>query len=311
MSEKVKNKLVMVNSFKGGTGKTSVALAQCIHNWKVSTVRKADEDSETDRYKNIYFIDIDRLGTSLAYSLFPEGEKIHYFEEYPEKDFETVCNEVKLVPAGDCNFYAVLLNPVARRKQDYVTHGRMQQHVNIANSIFVSHLLSFMEKCIKQEENSLFVIDCSPGLSDMEVILLDKFYSKKKSWNLSMEELYVTTFDSSQIRKTIECLNDNHDLLFREKRQVSIVLNDLYNCKAIKGNGEDSFFFEWKKTAGKILEKLKDNKDVKIRFKQYEAGQMKSCIIGNERVISNNIDAYVLQQEYWDGYISADRKDGE
>ena len=69
MSDKKKNKIIMVNSFKGGTGKTSVALAQCVHNWRTKNT-----------YDNIYFLDIDRLGTSLAYILLPESEKanIHY-----------------------------------------------------------------------------------------------------------------------------------------------------------------------------------------------------------------------------------------
>ena len=54
-----KNKLIMVNSFKGGTGKTSVALSHCIYNWKMGV----KEDGEN--YRDIYFVDIDRLGTSL------------------------------------------------------------------------------------------------------------------------------------------------------------------------------------------------------------------------------------------------------
>lgn len=51
MSDKKKNKIIMVNSFKGGTGKTSVALAQCVHNWRTKNTYDTGEvvpkDAET------------------------------------------------------------------------------------------------------------------------------------------------------------------------------------------------------------------------------------------------------------------------
>lgn len=308
MNNGSKNKLIMVNSFKGGTGKTSVAMAQCVHNWKMS-----NEHSE-DGFHNIYFIDIDRLGTSLSYSLFPDGKDkdVHYFEEFPRVSFDTVCNKVVLGSEGKCSLYAVLLNPVAKRRQDYDVHGRIQQHEILGNHIFMDNLITFIKKCMDQKENSLFVIDCSPGLPDLERSLLERFYNLPTSYKLLTEEIYVSTFDASQIRKMIDCLNDNVDCLHREHRKVSIVLNDLHNCKGISesGNG-DVLIFDWKDTAKEILNKLKDNTGVKIRFKQYESGQLKSCVIKNERHISNNMDAYVLQHEYREGYISKERMDGE
>lgn len=294
MNEQTTNKIIMVNSFKGGTGKTSVALAHCVHNWRIGKP-----------YDNIYFIDIDRLGTSLAYALFPKSKEadIRYFEEYPEKEYYMVCNEVELDEVSSSNFFAVLLNPVARRRQDYDVHGRMQQHEMMGTSIFIENMLSFMEKCIGQKEKNLYVLDCSPGLSDLERKLLAEFYIRKKTWNVSIEEIYVTTFDSSQIRKTIECLNDYRDIIYRENREVSIVLNDLHNCRRLAAESEGTFMFDWKKTARYILEKLIDNENVKIRFKKFEEEQLTASIINNERYLANNKDAYVLQQEYTDGYI--------
>lgn len=302
MSDGTKNKIIMVNSFKGGTGKTSVALAQCVHNWKTKGT-----------YDNIYFLDIDRLGTSLAYALFPEEKKasIHYFDEYPEKSYEKVCNEVELDEVSDSNLFAVLLNPVARRRQDYDIHGRMQQHEIVGNSIFKENLLSLMDQCVGQKGKNLFVLDCSPGLSEMERNLLSEFYMKKKEWDASIEEIYVTTFDSSQIRKTIECLNDYRDILHRDAgREVSIVLNDVHNCRRLAADSEGTFIFDWKDTARHILRELKDNECVRIRFRKFEEDQLTASIINNERHLANNKDAYVLQQEYRDGYISTDRMDG-
>ena len=299
----------MVNSFKGGTGKTSVALAQCVHNWKTSSL------GEGDKYRNIYFIDIDRLGTSLAYSLFSGKGKnnIHFFDEYPEKSFDEICNEVvQSETENECGLYAVLLNPVAKRKQDYDVHGRMQQHEKTGNSIFIDNLLSFIKNCMDQRESTLFVIDCSPGLPDLERSLLTGFYSLWEKYKLAVEEIYVTTFDASQIYKTIDCLNDNFDYLYRKGREVSIVLNDLHNCEGISSDSNgDSLLFDWKETAKQILEKLDDKQDVKIRFKQYESGQLRSCMIKNERHLVNNMDAYVLQSEYRKNYISMEKMEEE
>lgn len=302
MSDETNNKIIMVNSFKGGTGKTSVALAQCVHNWKTKGT-----------YDNIYFLDIDRLGTSLAYALFPESKKesIHYFDEYPEKPYDTVCNEVELDEVSDSNLFAVLLNPVARRRQDYDIHGRMQQHEIVGSSIFIENFISFIDKCIGQKGKNLFVLDCSPGLSDMERKLLSDLYARKKDWDASIEEIYVTTFDSSQISKTIECLNDYGDVLHRNAgRKVSIVLNDVNNCQRLKKDLGGTFIFDWKDTARYILHKLTDNECVRIRFRKFEEGQLTASIIKNERHLANNKDAYVLQQEYREGYISIDRMDG-
>ncbi|MCI8517242.1 MAG: hypothetical protein HFG75_10305 [Hungatella sp.] len=302
-----KNKLIMVNSFKGGTGKTSVALSQCIYNWKMSS------EGGGENYQDIFFVDIDRLGTSLAYSLFLEKDRkaIHYFDEYPEKTFDIICNEVNLGEQSGNKLYAVLLNPVAKRKQDYMIRGRLQQHEVVKQDIFIERLLSFIKKCINTGERSLFVVDCSPGLSDLERGLLEEFYRLKGEYSLLIEEIYVTTFDASQIRKTIECLNDCFDYLHKgTKRDVSIVLNDLHNCQGLSRD-KDTIIFDWEDTAKKILDKLKDRTGVKIRFKQYESGQLKSCIIENERHISNNTNSYTLQQEYRNGYISIEQVEGQ
>lgn len=314
MSKKVHNKVIMVNSFKGGTGKTSVALSHCVHNWKMSLEGKED-------YSRVFFIDIDRLGTSMSYALFPEGKKIHYFDEYSAANYENICNEVELSKEKqDCMFYAVLLNPVANLRQDYLVHGRLRQHMESGGAIFEDNLIEFMEKCISDEENNLFVVDCSPGLSEIERRLLASFYELRANKKLEVEEIYVTTFDSSQVKKTIDCLNADEDVLYKGEREVSVVLNDLHNCRGIAGD-DPEFMFEWRQTAEEILEKLKDKGDkkhkgvgdeiknsLKIRYKQYEERQLKASIIRNEKYLTNDTSPYALQQEYRDEYMSLERK---
>lgn len=313
MSKKENVKIIMVNSFKGGTGKTSVALSHCLYEWKRSNERGENEDIY---YDNIFFVDIDRLGTSMSYYLFPdEGKPPVYFEKYVKKEAAQVCNKVDLSGGNNhSELYAVLLNPVANRRQDYSIHGRMQQHTRVYDTMFLEDILLFIEECTQMGKNCLFVIDCSPGLSEMECHLLDKFYMMKEklknNCSLEVEELYITTFENGQIQKTIECLNDSSDLLFREGREVSIVLNDVQNCiGASKGDG--TFHVEWEEIAKNILKQLQDKDSMKIRYKKYQEKQMKAGIVGNVQSLDNTIDAYMLLKEYREDYISEDRMDGK
>lgn len=314
MIKKEKFKIIMVNSFKGGTGKSSLALSHCIHEWKRNEESKGvDQTEEEICYPNIYYVDIDRLGTSMSYYLFPEkNQELHYFEEYQKRDAVRVSNKVVLPSGSKGKMYAVLLNPVANRFQDYDTHGRLQQHEKISNTLFTGRILDFLEECMDMGQNSLFVIDCSPGLSEMERRLLDKFYDlRRKGYDLSVEELYVTTFESGQIRKTIDCLNDCADVMHREKREVSIVLNDIQNCIKVAQKKDSDFQVSWEEVAENILRQLSDKKHVKIRYKEYNEEQMKGGIVNNVKNLDNNTDAYMLLKEYREDYISEDRKDGK
>lgn len=293
MGKSTENKIIMVNSFKGGTGKTSVALANCVHNC-----------TQNEFYKNIFFIDIDRLGTSMSYVLFPDKMKPNYFDEYEERYYERVCNKILENKAKDTVLYAVLLNPVVNRRQDYDIHGRFWQHPDINGSIFLHDLISFLKKCMSRDISNLFVIDCSPGLTDMERCLLNEFYNMRQNGEVSeIEELYVTTFDASQIRKTVECLNDAKDFLKRGDRNASIILNDLHNWEAISKDYDDHKF-DWKKDAENILKDLKDKNCMKIRYKEFEPDQVNASMVGYQKKLIDNSDAFVLPQEYREEYYS-------
>lgn len=312
MSKMENFKIIMVNSFKGGTGKTSVALSHCIYEWKRSQERLRDNETY---YDSIYFVDIDCLGTSMSYYLFPKEkeESPVYFEEYKRTKAVDICNKVELFHENDnCNLYAVLLNPVANRRQDYCIHGRMHQHGRIYNTIFLRDILAFIEECMEMGKNSLFVIDCSPGLSEMEFSLLGEFYMLKEKYKgkylLLVEELYVTTFENGQVQKTVDSLNDNRDLMYREGREVSIVLNDIQNCiELTKGDGV--FRVDWENVAQTILDGLLDKDSVKIRYRKYQARQMKAGLVGNAWNLNDTTDAYMLLKEYREDYISKDGMD--
>lgn len=337
MSKKANFKIIMVNSFKGGTGKSSLALAHCLYEWKRNEER--EERGEDIYYSRIFYVDIDRLGTSMSYYLFPDGEKKPkpcYFDRYQKEGIRAVCNEVVLLhdkkgsSGGDSvssyddteaerksksALYAVLLNPIANRRQDYHIQGRLMQHEKIANVMFVDELERFFIECMETKENCLFVIDCSPGLSELERNLLQKFYDLQNDRALCVEEIYVTTFENGQIRKTIDCLNDCADTMYRENRELSIVLNDIQNCMGAAQEAQKSgeeFNIQWEKVAKDILDNLSEKRNVKIRYKKYNVEQMRAGIVNNVINLDNNIDAFMLDKEYRDDYITIkDRKETE
>ena len=60
---------------------------------------------------------------------------------------------------------------------------------------------------------------------------------------------------------------------------------------------------------GFLLKRLKNQDSVKIRYRKYQAKQMKAGIVGNVQNLDNTSDAYMLLKEYREDYISKDRMD--
>ena len=61
-----KNQIVMINSFKGGAGKTTAALCRCVTEYKEK------------RNCNIYYIDMDVLGTGVSYIFDLKDQRVYY-----------------------------------------------------------------------------------------------------------------------------------------------------------------------------------------------------------------------------------------
>lgn len=58
----MRNKILFVNSFKGGAGKTTLSLMHCISNL-----------FDGNDFDNVIYMDLDRLGTATSY-LFEDGK---------------------------------------------------------------------------------------------------------------------------------------------------------------------------------------------------------------------------------------------
>ena len=78
------NRIVMINSFKGGAGKTTAALCRCVSEYYESTNH------------NIYYVDMDILGTGVDYVLSLEKQKIYYMKQ-PKRLVNLVMELKKLI----------------------------------------------------------------------------------------------------------------------------------------------------------------------------------------------------------------------
>lgn len=292
--DNMKNKIIMINSFKGGAGKTSVALSYCMHNYNFNE----------DNYDNIFFIDIDILGTSLSYILFEDNRQLNYLSDYDEK--KGVESAVNLVLQNEqVSFYAAILNPVSRQKNDYYGKNRLRDNREVMESIFQKRICEYINKMIATNKSNLFVIDCSPGFSNLELTLLSEFYGLAGKHNGTIEEVYVTTFDASHIRKTIDSLNGYLDFLHRDHRKVRVVLNDVNNCKGLSTTASNEgieagndFVLKIEDVAEYIRENL-ESQDYLISYKEYSELILRSNIIKNEKKLINNIGGYVFPPSYF------------
>lgn len=278
------NRIVVVNSFKGGAGKTTAALCRCVSEYK-----------EVSNH-NIYYVDLDILGTGVDYVLSLEKQKSYYndFEEgqkLDQKVQEIMCDEQK-----KNRFYAAVLNPVSRLKQAYGGQDRVRSCPDVERGMFRQKVKTLINQILKCRESNLIVLDCAPGISYMEESILEDLYqlkgnSKKKVF---LEEIFVTTPDAAHIRKTIESLNACAAYLIQHNQTATVLINDVFNCEGMvrreREEGEERFVFSRQRLLEDMEKELK--MPVKILYQSYSETLLKRNIIKNEVKLKNRPDDY-------------------
>ncbi len=192
------NKIVMINSFKGGAGKTTAALCRCMSEYK------------GDTYQNIYYVDLDILGTGVEYVLSLEKQKV-YYNDLDDRKNSTLQEKVqKINLEGKNHFFAAILNPVSRRKESYSGQDRLRSCPDVERGIFQSKVKKLLNQILNRKGKNLIVLDCAPGISYTEECILADIYAMRDNdkKSVEVEEIYVTTPDASHIRKTAESLNE-------------------------------------------------------------------------------------------------------
>lgn len=279
-------RIVMINSFKGGAGKTTAALCRCVFEYK-----------ELINH-NIYYVDMDILGTGVDYVLSLEKQQTYYNDTKRE---HRLSQKVQVIVRNEknCNrFYAVVLNPVSRIKQTYGGQDRLRTHPNVERGVFRQKVKTLIKQILDFRERNLIVLDCAPGITYMEESLLEDFYDmeRKSSGKISVEEIFVTTPDASHIRKTIESLNSCAAYQIQHDKPVTVFINDVFNCEGMsrkeKDEGGQNFVF----SRQKIIEDLKKELEVpvKVLYQPYSEPLLKGSIIRNEVKLKNRMDDYYV-----------------
>lgn len=283
MSTKGQNKaskIIFVNSFKGGAGKTTLALTHCIN-----TLFKDERE-----YENVIYMDLDILGTGTCY-LFDD-------KKMPvEKCFNYTREPVKIdLQHGSMHrtLNVIYLNPRIKNHSAY-GEDRFKYHQEVAAEILREDVMSFIKNERKGTPNSLFVLDCAPGFSDFEQKLLKDCYLLSMDGKIEVQEDYITTLDSAHIKKCIQCLNDScQGFEVREKlRSMRMILNDVQNYSEYLTDAGVDMELTWKNIADKIKQELSNNAIKICRWKYSENIAMRTTYL-NEEKVENQVDDYLF-----------------
>lgn len=283
--EDLKNRIVMINSFKGGAGKTTAALCRCVTEYKDKT------------YHRIYYVDLDILGTGVNYVLSLEKQQVYYNDIGGAKQFGLRQKVQEILNDEEVGFYAAVLNPISRIKQSYEGQDMLRSCPNVERGIFLEKVKELLNQMLSNEGGNLIVLDCAPGITYMEESILATLYDMgKDSLNkVAIEEIYVTTPDASHIRKTIDNLNECGAYFKQHNRTVTVLINDLYDCEGMDRTARDEQDENFHFVKEKVIEKIKKELKIpsaKLLYKRYSAELMRGSIMNNEIKLVNRSDDF-------------------
>lgn len=274
----MRNKILFVNSFKGGAGKTTLSLMHCISN----LFGRHD-------FGNVIYMDLDILGTAASY-LFEDGklpvEKCFGYTEKPVK--------VELTADGETrNLYVAYLDP-GFKNGDFSGEERYIHHKALNEELLKHSVLRFIEAEMKTGIPTLIVLDCAPGFSGLEQELLNTCYKHAKEWDAEMEEDYVMTLDGAHIRKSLSCIKSSRVsfTIGPRERTIHLVLLDLQNYgRYVKDVEKHDLSEEWKQMLRQIEVELEGLKPSVYWCKYSEEIALKSTYMREEKV-ENQVDCY-------------------
>ena len=272
-------KIIFVNSFKGGAGKTTLSLSHCITGF-----------SDPEKFDNIVYMDLDLLGTGTRY-LFDE-------KNVPEdKCFDQTGKSVsiKIGTGGQNELHLAYLSTSFNGR--FVLGGpHFAHHQGIVEETLRDKVIKFIKAQTSRSVKTMIVLDCAPGFSEMEQKILKECYSMASQGEVIVEEEYVTTLDSAHVRKCIQCLHEGQKNFEvpKDNRNIKVVINDIQNYEGYLRNEEGkNATEEWEKIAAEMKKQFGDMKITLMRWKYSEEVAIKSTYL-NERKLENQIDDYIL-----------------
>lgn len=279
-----KSKIIFINSFKGGAGKTTLALAKCING--------LFETEKEETYSRVIYMDLDIQGTGTSF-LF--GDNVLTGDKCFEKTGEAV--EVELEHENKRKtLHVAFLNPASKIHSVYYGDTRYINHQSVADEMFKRKVSEYINE-MKRQTDTLFVLDCAPGFTKIEQDLLQEFYNIGKE-KVDVEEYYVSTVDSSHIKKCIQCLQESKEGIPTQwgRRNVNVVINNIQNYGGNENEHTHSTIEErWKNKAERIRKEL--GKDVSIWKWEYSQKISEASVYGEESYVQNMVDDYIFTKD--------------
>lgn len=204
--EKVNNKALLITSFKGGAGKTTLSILTA-----VSALLYKYKKSE-NAYSEIHFFDMDLDGSGAFYTLGGNGEVNNkYINDYTcVEELLNYMHKVKINSDNNDEFFSYILDPCIRiRKNIYGDSLSKRLDVSILDDIFLDKIVGLISHLCNdintedEKKSKLFIFDCSPGYNYFTQTLSNKL---SKINNLTVTEIFTSTYDHAHLSKAIENL---------------------------------------------------------------------------------------------------------
>ncbi len=276
-------KIIFVNSYKGGAGKTTLSLMHCITNLF----------REKEKYDNVIYIDLDILGTATSY-LFDE-------EKLPKElcfnnTGKTVEIELSLEEENGI-LHVAYLDPAFKNRNfsgdEYFIH-----HKELDEELLKFKVTEFIGSTLIQASSNLLVIDCAPGFSELEQELLLECYQNRIKWKAEIEEYYVTTLDAAHIRKSISCIKSSAESfeVNPSMRSIHFVINDIQNySKWMKDEKHEDIMQMWQNIASKIRNEF-GMIETSVYCWKYSLNIAVKNTYTSEEKVENQPDDYIMNE---------------
>ena len=317
--KKRKNTIVVVNSFKGGAGKTSIALSYCVT--RTFQNKKKEKQNKKKVDEKVFFVDIDLLGTGSRYILLGEGAGEVKWLNSEDKTgigsrlvLDQYVNVLKMSqePVGEFELYGILSNPVI---DSYFQEGSSyRKNRSVEEARYRNKVKSVLQEIMRDGSDNYIVLDCSPGVSRMEKELLNIVYQEARDnqeVEIEVQELYITTYDNGHFNKTIQNLkNEAQTLRISGKRNINVILNDIHNIAALRtlsdsqewSEGGFNFQLKEKEAVEKIQEELENIDNLKVSTVEYNYSMAASSLYNNAEILVSHPDKYILNEKNFHEY---------
>lgn len=328
--KKRKNTIVVINSYKGGSGKTSMALSYCVtrayNNKKIEIQKKVDEkvDEKVNKKvdEKIFFIDIDLLGTGSRYMLLEEEDKKARWLNSEDKGpagsplkLDEYVNVLKMKqdPVGEFEIYAILSNPVTDAYFQGENKDSYRKNRSVEEAVYRNKIKNIIEEILQDGSDNYIVLDCSPGVSSMEREIMNIIYREScenKDVAIEVQEVYITTYDNGHFKKTVHNLKEIYPLRVPAERSIVVVLNDIHNIQELKKlsdsqEGIEGAFhlqLEEKDAVEEVQKKLEHIKNLKVCTMAYNKDMAASSLYQNTENVVSRPDKFIFNDKIFRQY---------